>query len=120
MVQTPVRQITLEQFLLLPETKPASEYIDGQIIQKPMPQGHHSIIQGELLTELTLVLKRKGIATALPELRCTFGDRAIVPSARFCTIARTNYRSIIWLVNLGVVQLPPQVGLTMETQQSQC
>jgi Uma2 family endonuclease len=55
MVQTPVRQITLEEFLALPETKPASEYIDGQIIQKPMPQGHHSIIQGELLTELTLV-----------------------------------------------------------------
>ncbi|MCY7366724.1 MAG: Uma2 family endonuclease [Chamaesiphon sp.] len=79
MVQTPVRQITLEEFLALPETKPASEYIDGQIIQKPMPQGHHSIIQGELLTELTLVLKRNGIATAFPELRCTFGGRAIVP-----------------------------------------
>ncbi len=79
MVQTPVRQITLEEFLALPETKPASEYIDGQIIQKPMPQGHHSIIQCELLTELTLILKRNGIATAFPELRCTFGGRAIVP-----------------------------------------
>ncbi len=42
MVQTPVRQITLEEFLKLPETKPASEYISGQVIQKPMPQGHHS------------------------------------------------------------------------------
>ncbi len=79
MVQTPVRQITLVEFLELPETKPASEYIDGQIIQKPMPQGHHSIIQSELLTELNLVLKRKGIATPFPELRCTFGGRSIVP-----------------------------------------
>ncbi len=51
MVQTPIRQITLEQFLALPETKPASEYIDGQIIQKPMPQVHHSIIQSELSIE---------------------------------------------------------------------
>ncbi len=79
MVQTPVRQITLEEFLELPDTKPASEYIDGQIIQKPMPQGHHSIIQVELSIELSLVLRRKEIATAFSELRCTFGGRSIVP-----------------------------------------
>lgn len=36
MVQTPTTLI-LEEFLKLLETKPASEYIDGQIIQKPMP-----------------------------------------------------------------------------------
>jgi Uma2 family endonuclease len=45
MVQTPVKQVTLKEFLELPDTKPASEYMDGQIGQKPMPQGHHSIIQ---------------------------------------------------------------------------
>ncbi len=28
MVQTPVRQMTLAEFLVLPDTKPASEYID--------------------------------------------------------------------------------------------
>ena len=52
MVQTPVRQIgqiTLAEFLELPDTKPASEYIDGEIIQKPMPQKQHSIIQKKLL-----------------------------------------------------------------------
>ena len=38
MVQTPVRTLTLEEFLQQPDTKPASEYIDGQIIQKPMPK----------------------------------------------------------------------------------
>ncbi len=37
MVQTPVRQITLEEFLELPDTKPASEYIDGKVVQKSMP-----------------------------------------------------------------------------------
>jgi Uma2 family endonuclease len=46
MVQLPTKTLSLEEFLKLPETKPASEYIDGQIIQKPMPQGKHSIIQG--------------------------------------------------------------------------
>jgi hypothetical protein len=33
MVQTPVKVMTLAEFLLRPETKPASEFIDGQIIQ---------------------------------------------------------------------------------------
>ncbi len=79
MVQTPIKQIGLQEFLTLAETKPASEYIDGQIIQKPMPQGHHSIIQSELGIELSLALRRKGIAIAFPELRCTFGGRSIVP-----------------------------------------
>jgi Uma2 family endonuclease len=39
MVQTLVKCFTLDEFLKLPETKPAKELIDGQIIQKPMPQG---------------------------------------------------------------------------------
>jgi Uma2 family endonuclease len=42
MVQASAKSWTLEAFLQLPETKPASEYLDGQIIQKPMPQGKHS------------------------------------------------------------------------------
>lgn len=32
-------QLTLEDFLKLPETEPASEFINGEIIQKPMSQG---------------------------------------------------------------------------------
>ncbi len=39
MVQAVTKNLTLAEFLQLPETKPASEYFDGQIIQKPMPQG---------------------------------------------------------------------------------
>ena len=45
MVQTPTKPVTLDEFLKLPETKPASEFIDGQIIQKPMPQGKHSSVR---------------------------------------------------------------------------
>lgn len=79
MVQTPIRQLTLEEFMALPDTKPASEYINGEIVQKPMPQGQHSIIQLELGMEINQALRRKGIATAFSELRCTFGGRSIVP-----------------------------------------
>jgi Uma2 family endonuclease len=64
MVQTPTKPITLEEFLKLPETEPASEYIDGQIIQKPMPQGKHSVIQGELVTVINAVVKPQKIARA--------------------------------------------------------
>jgi Uma2 family endonuclease len=79
MVQAPPKTLKLEEFLQLPETKPASEYIDGQIIQKPMPQGKHSTIQGELVSAINVVVKPKRIARAFPELRCTFGGRSTVP-----------------------------------------
>ncbi|HLO51330.1 MAG TPA: Uma2 family endonuclease [Kamptonema sp.] len=79
MVQAPAKLLTLEEFLNLQETKPASEYIDGQIIQKPMPQGEHSAIQGELPPAINIVLRPRRIARAFPELRCTFGGRSTVP-----------------------------------------
>ncbi len=88
MVQAPLKILTLEQFLQRPETKPASEYIDGQVIQKPMPQGKHSAIQGELITAINNVVKPKRIARAFPELRCTFGDRSIVPDIAVLTWER--------------------------------
>ena len=79
MIQAPSKALTLAEFLQLPETKPTSEYIDGQIIQKPMPQGKHSVIQGELVPEINRIVKRKRVARAFPELRCTFGGRSTVP-----------------------------------------
>ena len=79
MVHTPPKGITLEEFLQLPETKPASEYIDGQIIQKQMPQGKHSIIQAELPTAINAVIKPRRTGRAFSELRCTFGGRSTVP-----------------------------------------
>lgn len=71
--------ITLEEFLLLPETKPASEFIDGEIIQKPMPKTRHSQLQGKLIYKINEVTEERRIAYAFPELRCTFGGRSIVP-----------------------------------------
>jgi Uma2 family endonuclease len=79
MVQTPIKPISIEDFLKLPETKPASEFIEGKIIQKPMPQGKHSTIRGGLICAIDSILKPGKIARAYPELRCTFGGRSIVP-----------------------------------------
>ena len=88
MVQTPAKTLTLEEFLQLPETEPASEYIDGEIIQKPMPLGKHSAIQSELIIAITLALKPAKIARAFPELQCRFAGRAIVPDVSVFTWAR--------------------------------
>ena len=89
MVQTPSKSITLAEFLQLPETKPAREYIDGQIIQKPMPQGKHSAtVQTELSTSVNLTLKPQQIARAFSELRCTFGGRSIIPDIAVFTWSR--------------------------------
>ena len=80
MIATETKPLTLEQFLVLPETKPASEYVAaGKIIQKPMPQGKHSLLQLELVFFINSVLRKAGIAIAFPELRCTIGGRSIVP-----------------------------------------
>jgi Uma2 family endonuclease len=71
--------LTLEEFLKLPETKPASEYIDGEVIQKPMPKTRHSRLQGKLIDAINGVTEAKQIAYAFPELRCTFGGRSMIP-----------------------------------------
>ena len=74
-----IPSITLDRFLTQPETKPASEYIDGSIYQKPMPQGQHSRLQLKFCNTVNAVTEDKQIALALPELRCTFGGKSIVP-----------------------------------------
>ena len=82
MVQTPTKSLTLDEFLMLPDTKPASEYLDrndGRVIQKPMPQGEHSTLQGELIIVVNGDLRPQKIGRAYPELRCTFGGRSIIP-----------------------------------------
>ena len=79
MSATTVYPLTLEEFLQLPETKPASEYINGEIIQKPMPKGRHSRLQGKLCAAVNQVAEDKRIAYAFPKLRCSLGGRSIVP-----------------------------------------
>ncbi|MBD2104485.1 Uma2 family endonuclease [Leptolyngbya sp. FACHB-261] len=79
MVQTPSKVPTLQDFLELPETKPASEYVNGKIIQKPIPKARHSRLQGKWVEIINEVVEKQCIAYAFPELRCTFGGRSIVP-----------------------------------------
>jgi Uma2 family endonuclease len=79
MVQAAIKRFSLDDFLAIPETEPESEYFDNEIIQKTMPKGKHSAIQGEFTSFLNISLRAKHIARAFPELRCTFCGMSIVP-----------------------------------------
>lgn len=75
-IQSPNR---LEDFFNFPETNPASEFIKGEIIQKPIRQGENSLLRLEICEAINRVAKSQKIAIAFPELRCTFGGESIVP-----------------------------------------
>ncbi|MGF1568944.1 MAG: Uma2 family endonuclease [Nodosilinea sp.] len=77
---TNLKTITLEAFLPTPETKTPREYIDGQILPKPVPKSGHSRLQGKLVEAINTVTEPARMADALPERRCTFGGRSIVPN----------------------------------------
>lgn len=91
MTTTLHQPITLEEFLKLPQTKPATEFIDGRIYQKPMPQGKHSRLQLKLCNAVNQVAEDRQIALAFPELRCTFGGRSIVPDVTVFTWGRIPF-----------------------------
>jgi Uma2 family endonuclease len=78
LIESPSK-ISLEEFFMLPETKPASEYFGGKIHQKDMPQGKHSTLQVKFSSAINQVGKPQKLAYAFPELRCTFDGCAIVP-----------------------------------------
>ena len=70
---------TLAEFLAWAETEPASDFINGQIVQKPMPQGKHSCLRSGLFSVINDVVAHNKIAHAFPELQCICGTNAIVP-----------------------------------------
>ncbi|ACK64682.1 protein of unknown function DUF820 [Rippkaea orientalis PCC 8801] len=81
MATTQTKPLSLDSFLQQSyiDESPAWEYIDGEIRQKPMPQGQHSKLQYKLCETINQIVEPSTIAYALPELRCTFGGRSIVP-----------------------------------------
>lgn len=46
--------------IVLPETKPETEWVRGRALQKVSPQRDHSLLQGELYTQLKLWAKGRG------------------------------------------------------------
>jgi Uma2 family endonuclease len=73
------REMTLEEFLELPERKPALEYEEGRITQKVSPKGRHSRLQFCVAQLVNQFAEPGKLAMAFPELRVTFAGRSRVP-----------------------------------------
>jgi Uma2 family endonuclease len=82
-IRTP---ITLEEFLTLPEEKPALEFADGVVTQKMSAKMHHSVVQGALITWLGRVSGERVLA--IPELRVTFAGASLVPDVSVFRVDR--------------------------------
>jgi Uma2 family endonuclease len=72
-------QLTLEEFLRLPERKPALEYEDGVVTQKVAPKSRHSGLQVELVEHINGYGRPRRLARAFTELRTTFAGISRVP-----------------------------------------
>ena len=85
-------KLSLAEFLALPETEPASELIDGEVVQKSMPTFEHGFIQSALSFVLNLFLRSDPIGFIGTEVRCIFGppgeERPYVPDLIFIGTAR--------------------------------
>ena len=73
------QRLTLEEFLELPEWKPALEYADGRVSQKVSPKGKHSTLQLAFCELFNRFARPARLALALPALRATWNDRSYVP-----------------------------------------
>ena len=75
--------LTVEQFLRLPEVKPALEFVGGRVIQKMSPKTSHSILQTFLSASLLQHAWPRKLGQPYIELRCTFGGESLVPDISY-------------------------------------
>lgn len=73
------RQLSLEEFLLIPETKPALEYVQGQVSQKVSPKIRHGAIQVGLTYHIQSFARPRRLARVFTETRATFAGASTVP-----------------------------------------
>jgi Uma2 family endonuclease len=93
--------LTLEEFLKLPgiDEHPYREYIDGKVEAKVAAQKRHSLIQKLIVKSLDEFAEPSFLGLALPELRCTFAGRSLVPDVVFLLAGHIDVDSAGEVVN---------------------
>lgn len=76
---TSTANLTLEEFLALPETKPGCEYLNGRLMQKATPNVLHGIIQSLLGRVLGAYIQLHRLGISGSEIRCIFGPPGVEP-----------------------------------------
>ena len=84
----PGKRLTLEEFLALPDEKPALEYFDGVVTQKVSPERDHSALQFLICEWVNVAARPRKLAFAFPELRTTHSGASLVPDVAVYTWAR--------------------------------
>lgn len=125
MTTTYSRQMTLDQFLVLPEQKPALEYAAGRVSQKVSPLGPHARLQSAFSAMIGGFAEPRRLAMCFTEIRTTFGGRSGVPDIgvyRWSRIPRTEDG----LIETHFVT-PPDIaieifspGQTLRTERDKC
>jgi len=73
------QNMTLEEFLELPDEEVALEFADGRVTQKVPPQGRHARLQPWICELINRQTTPDKLAVALSELRATFAGMSRVP-----------------------------------------
>ena len=107
------RRLTLEEFLALPEEKPALEYVDGEVVQKVPPMTWHAMIQLAFASQLHGFARPRRLAHVLTEHRSTYGERATVPDISVYRWGRIPRDASGRLAN--EVTIPPDVAIEIRS-----
>jgi Uma2 family endonuclease len=70
---------TLEEFLALPERKPALEFFDGEVTQKMPPTTPHSALQYDFCALVNNFARPRRLVWAFPEHRSSYSNASTVP-----------------------------------------
>jgi Uma2 family endonuclease len=94
------RRMSEAEYLALPEEKPYLEYVDGVVLQKPMPNEDHLLITGELIIEIGLYARSRG--------------GKVGPEGRFRLADGTGHRlpdASYWAAGRPIRGFPPSLAI---------
>lgn len=103
--------MTLDEFLALPETEPASEFACGRIIPRPMPSFFHGYIAALFGHLFTVYFERNPIGFVISEPRhANRGEgRAYLPDVAI--ILRTNLPRSREALTRGPLEFRPDIAI---------
>jgi len=119
------QRLTLEEFLELPEEKPALEFVDGEITAKMSPNMRHSRLEVWLAMRIELAGSGLDPLLSFTEARVIFGGRSYVPDAVVYRTSRAPVDADGEFVEYS--RVPPDVavevtspGQSIEDQDDRC
>lgn len=104
-------RMTLDEFLQLPETEPASEFICGEVIQKAMPSYNHGLLASILVFLFETYFRRNREGFVVVEVRHSEREesRAYLPDVGIVSIK--NVPKDYLTRSKGPIESPPDIAI---------